>query len=64
MKISKNTSRASVASTPKKSVTSSSRADAQQHIRAAIDCLGKEAKADTIAKESIANLSVVLLDLQ
>lgn len=33
-------------------------------IHAAIDCLATCAKDDPIAKESIANLSVVLLDLQ
>lgn len=35
-----------------------------QHIHDAIDCLATCAKEDPIAKESIANLSVVLLDLQ
>lgn len=35
-----------------------------QHIHEAIDCLAVCAKDDPIAKESIANLSVVLLDLQ
>jgi len=35
-----------------------------QHIHEAIDCLAACAKDDPIAKESIANLSVVLLDLQ
>lgn len=34
------------------------------HIHEAIDCLAECAKDDPIAKESIANLSVVLLDLQ
>ena len=43
---------------------SKSYAEAQKHIRAAIDCLGKAAKDNIIAQESIANLSVVLLDLQ
>lgn len=36
---------------------------AQEHIRCAIDELGKTAKDDVVAKESIANLSVVLMDL-
>lgn len=34
------------------------------YIHQAIDCLATCAKDDPIAKESIANLSVVLLDLQ
>ena len=34
-----------------------------KYIRAAIDTLGKDAHTDIVAKESIANLSVVLLDL-
>lgn len=47
-----------------KSVKSSdSYSDAQKHIKAAIDCLGADAKDDIVAKESIANLSVVLMDL-
>lgn len=37
---------------------------AMKHIKAAIDLLGKDAKTDVLAKESIANLSVVLLDLK
>ena len=38
-------------------------AEATKYIRAAVDCLGKMAKDDILAKESIANLGVVLLDL-
>lgn len=37
--------------------------EAQKHIKCAIDALGKDAKQDVLAKESIANLSVVLFDL-
>lgn len=37
---------------------------AKDHIQCAITELGKIAKDDTIAKDSIANLAVVLLDLQ
>ena len=37
--------------------------EAQKHIKCAIDALGKNAKDDVLAKESIANLSVVLFDL-
>lgn len=38
-------------------------ADGIKHIRAAIESLGGIAHEDPIARESIANLSVVLLDL-
>lgn len=41
-----------------------SRVIASQHIKSAIDVLGATAKSDPVARESIANLSVVLLDLQ
>lgn len=34
------------------------------HILSAIDCLGEIAKDDSLARESIANLSVVLFDLK
>ena len=44
--------------------SSSGRIEAQKYIKSAIECLGKDAKDDVIARESIANLSVVLLDLQ
>lgn len=36
----------------------------QKHIKAAIDLLGKKSKHNQLARESIANLSVVLLDLK
>ena len=35
-----------------------------EHINKAIEALGKVASTESIAKESIANLSVVLLDLK
>lgn len=39
--------------------------EASEYIRCAISALGKSAKeSDTIARESIANLSVVLMDLK
>lgn len=38
--------------------------DCIEHIHQAIDCLAECAQDDPLAKESIANLSVVLLDLQ
>jgi hypothetical protein len=37
--------------------------DAQQHIKAAIDILATCDKDDVIAKDNIANLSVVMFDL-
>ena len=37
--------------------------EATQYIRCAISALSADAKQDVLAKESIANLSVVLLDL-
>lgn len=40
------------------------RSEAIQHIKAAIDCLGKGAKEDITAKTAIANLSVVLFELK
>ncbi len=57
MKISKSNTTVSTNS-------SSNCEEAKKHIKAAIDCLGKDAKESIVAKESIANLSVVLLDLQ
>lgn len=62
MIIKKSTS-VKASSKPSKSNNSSSYVEAQKHIRCAIDILGKEAKDNVLAKESIANLSVVLLDL-
>lgn len=38
--------------------------EAVKYIRSAIDALAKSAKDDVICRESIANLSVVLFDLQ
>ena len=49
--------------TSSKSVSDSKR-EAEEHIKAAIDCLGKIAASDDVAKDNIANLGVVLLDLQ
>ena len=44
-------------------VTSANYSEARKHIKCAIDALGKDAKDNVVAKESIANLSVVLFDL-
>ena len=38
--------------------------EAQKHIKAAIDILATNAKNDEVAKDSIANLSVVLFDIK
>lgn len=38
--------------------------DACEHILSAIDCLGAIAENDDKAKDSIANLSVILFDLK
>jgi len=68
VKISKTTNRAvKVAGNPKsiKPVTAAKYADAKDCILSAIDILGNAAiQGDALAKESIANLSVVLLDLK
>lgn len=46
-------------------IESNSYADAVEYIQCAIHSLGKDAKnQDVLARESIANLSVVLLDLK
>ena len=37
---------------------------ALQHIKAAIDILGKSGSKDAVTKDSIANLGVVMLDLK
>lgn len=37
---------------------------ALQHIKAAIDILGKSGNKDAVTKDSIANLGVVMLDLK
>jgi len=46
------------------SVTAATKQEATEFIMSAINALGTAAKTDIVAKESIANLSVVLLDLQ
>ena len=43
--------------------TDEARAEACKHIQSAIECLGKIASSDDVAKDSIANLGVVMLDL-
>ncbi len=48
---------------PTVETTASQYGEAIDHIRAAIESLGVVAANDDLAKDSIANLSVVLLDL-
>lgn len=43
--------------------TTDVKTEACDHIKLAIDCLGKIASCDAVAKDSIANLGVVMLDL-
>lgn len=45
-------------------VESSSYTKAEKHIKAAIDILAQSAKNDDVARDSIANLGVVMLDLR
>lgn len=59
MKVMKNTQ----SEETKVPVKSASYSEACKYIRSAIDVLGKSAKDDVLAQESIANLGVVLLDL-
>ena len=44
--------------------SSNSTDKALQHIKAAIDILGKSGKKDAVTKDSIANLGVVMFDLK
>lgn len=64
MKISKNKINCSKAGSDKEQSIGSSTDLAKTHIKAAIDALSESAKTgDVLARESIANLGVVLLDL-
>lgn len=45
------------------SATDSKYAQSKKYIRSAIEALGSVAKDDVLAREAIANLSVVLFDL-
>lgn len=64
MKITKKSSVDSGTSIPvKPEVTEMDYTEACDKIKCAIDILGKSAKSDVLARESIANLGVVLLDL-
>ena len=54
-----------ISNSTKTDVDASSSTDkALQHIKAAIDILGKSGNKDDITKDSIANLSVVMFDLK
>lgn len=61
MKITKN---AKATQSVKAATSKNKYQESREYIRAAIDTLGQTAKDDPVARESIANLSVVLLDLQ
>lgn len=52
------------AATEPKAAPASNYDESIGHIRAAINSLGKVAKGDDKAKDAIANLSVILFDLQ
>lgn len=62
MKLNKANLKSRTASTTTQ-VKASKNEVAKKYIRAAIDELGKTAKSDPSAKEAIANLGVVLFDL-
>lgn len=66
MRINKNTKQAEIIDNkdPVLCKNSNCKEDAILKIREAISCLSPIAKQDDIARESIANLSVVLFDLQ
>ena len=64
MRISKST-KTSVKATRKLPVQQSSDTDkALQHIKAAIDILGKSGNKDDVTKDSIANLATVMFDIK
>lgn len=69
MKISKNKVEATTSAVKSNTNTNANTkvgkySDSQKYIRCAIDSLGASAKTDARAREAIANLSVVLFDLQ
>nr|DAF92235.1 MAG TPA: hypothetical protein [Siphoviridae sp. ctgN495] len=66
MRINKNTKQAEIIDNkdPVLCKNSNCKEDAILKIREAISCLSPIAKEDEIARESIANLSVILFDLQ
>lgn len=65
MTIKKNPSAAKTKQVTKKVNAKCNYDEAVEYIRCAISSLGKSAKeSDVIARESIANLSVVLMDLK
>jgi len=64
MRISKST-KTSVKANRKLPIQQTSDTDkALQHIKAAIDILGKSGNKDAVTKDSIANLGVVMFDLK
>lgn len=64
MKISKSKKKACTGTQTAEAVTDINKYQASiDYIKAAIGCLGEIASEDEVAKDAIANLSVVLLDL-
>lgn len=64
MKISKNKKACAAKKTSTVTEVKSKYQDTIDYIKAAIDSLGNIAQDDDLAKDAIANLSVVLLDLK
>lgn len=64
MKISKNKKTCAAKETSTVTEVKSKYQDTIDYIKAAIDSLGNIAQDDDLAKDAIANLSVVLLDLK
>lgn len=65
MKITKSTKKVTASETAikKSEVKATSYSEAQKHIKAAIDILASNAKNDDLAKDSIADLGYVMLNL-
>lgn len=63
MKIAKKNSQPDNTKTAIKSTTDDKYSECRKYIRSAIDALGPIAKDDVLARETIANLGVVLFDL-
>jgi len=64
MKISKSSINANKRASNNVKATTNNRSEAVEYIQSAIHSLGTNAKDDVVAKESIANLSVILFDLK
>lgn len=68
MKIKKNSkinSQMTIQKPSKVNASKDNNAEAKKYIRCAIDALGKQAQSgDTVARDALANLSVILFDLK